>query len=162
MLLILVTVHQVMLDCSSWMAFMGSRWIFNTFGNQKIVRPFVSPFSITMTGKPSTFNVKYWNIHPVIHDMLTVVKLIFFAKMWRNIEFWNILKRNLKACVVMYSEKAWACVQCGITQRGRLANGDMTMSPQGELSCLHAPILEWCWTNAKCVLAFISYLLMSI
>ena len=28
-----------------------------------------------------------------------------------------------------YSEKAWACVQNGITQRGRLADGDMTTSP---------------------------------
>ena len=31
--------------------------------------------------------------------------------------------------VVYYSEKAWACVQIGITQRGRLADGDMTTSP---------------------------------
>ena len=29
----------------------------------------------------------------------------------------------------IYSEKAWACVQDGITQRGRLADGDMTTSP---------------------------------
>ena len=28
-----------------------------------------------------------------------------------------------------YSEKAWACVQNGITQRGRLVDGDMTTSP---------------------------------
>ena len=36
-----------------------------------------------------------------------------------------------------YSEKAWACVQNGITQRGRLAR-------QGELSCLHTLIPELC------------------
>ena len=30
---------------------------------------------------------------------------------------------------IYYSEKAWACVQNGITQRGRLADGDMTTSP---------------------------------
>ena len=30
---------------------------------------------------------------------------------------------------VSYSEKAWACDQNGITQRGRLADGDMTTSP---------------------------------
>ena len=32
-----------------------------------------------------------------------------------------------------YSEKAWACVQNGITQRGRLADGDMTTSPSGRV-----------------------------
>ena len=32
-----------------------------------------------------------------------------------------------------YSEKAWACVQNGITQRGRLADGDMTTSPLGRV-----------------------------
>ena len=33
--------------------------------------------------------------------------------------------------MIHYSEKAWACVQNGITQRGRLADGDMTTSPSG-------------------------------
>ena len=33
-------------------------------------------------------------------------------------------------CTMMsYSEKVWACVQNGITQQGRLADGDMTTSP---------------------------------
>ena len=33
----------------------------------------------------------------------------------------------------IYSEKAWACVQNGITQRGGLADGDMTTSPSGRV-----------------------------
>ena len=36
------------------------------------------------------------------------------------------------------------CVQHGIKQRGRLADGDMTTSPHDELSCLHTPISELC------------------
>ena len=31
--------------------------------------------------------------------------------------------------IISYSDQAWACVQNGITQRGRLADGNMTTSP---------------------------------
>ena len=43
-----------------------------------------------------------------------------------------------------YSEKAWACVQDGITQRGRLADGDMTTSPSGPIPELCNAILNTC------------------
>ena len=56
------------------------------------------------------------------------------------LRIWSIQRIHCKS----YSEKAWACVQNGITQRGRLADGDMTTSPSGELSCLHTPIPELC------------------
>ena len=64
-----------------------------------------------------------------------------------------------------YSEKAWACVQNGITQRGRLADGDMTTSPRAgcHVSIRQSPscVMPF-WTHAKCLLAFISYLPMWI
>ena len=50
---------------------------------------------------------------------------------------------TFRSRVWSYSEKAWAYVQNGITQRGRLEDGDMTSS-EGELSCLHTPIPELC------------------
>ena len=40
---------------------------------------------------------------------------------------------ELPVHISWYSEKAWACVQNGITQRGRLADGDMTTSPSGRV-----------------------------
>ena len=64
----------------------------------------------------------------------------------------------LIACIssgILYSEKAWACAQDGIPQRGRLADGDMTTSPSP--SCL-LPL----WTHVKCFLAFMSYFPMWI
>ena len=40
-----------------------------------------------------------------------------------------LTQRMCNINIISYSEKAWACVQNGITQRGRLADGDMTTSP---------------------------------
>ena len=62
-----------------------------------------------------------------------------------------------------YSEKAWACVQNGITQPGRLETWQRArraschVSIRQSLSCV-MPF----WTHAKCLLAFISYLPMWI
>ena len=53
---------------------------------------------------------------------------------------------------VLYSEKAWTCIQNDITQQRRSADGYVTTSWPGR-SCV-IPF----WTHAKCPLFFITYL----
>ena len=66
-----------------------------------------------------------------------------------------------------YSEKTWACVQNGITQRGRLADGDIwqrvARRASSHVSIRQSPnyVMPF-WAHAKCLLAFISYLPMWI
>ena len=45
----------------------------------------------------------------------------------------SVADTEISLYIDIYSEKAWACVQNGITQRGRLADGDMTTSLSGRV-----------------------------
>ena len=44
----------------------------------------------------------------------------------------------------LYSEKAWTCDVNGITQRGRLADGNIITCAKSEWLCIHTPIPELC------------------
>ena len=61
-----------------------------------------------------------------VYDMVYVMHVIL-------LELALHMQIFLKKVIIYYSEKAWACVQNGITQRGRLADGDTTTSPSGRV-----------------------------